>query len=290
MSRVRIVLASISLIGIVGAFVAYRYIAPNPVERRGWARYFFPPSAKYSCSLATRPSVSTVGTTTITATGHLTYTVVGVRSTTGSISYMLRVFSYASSTETNPPEGASSTPPISQTFLLNYKVLANGRLLAPEQSFHVDGVDANVSGFIVYPSVTSLNDGDSFTSSLHGSVSSSNSTYASELASVTTDHSPTVRFKLLFRVVGVPTRRIVTPGGTFTKDVGVKVSLLHMTITNVAHGKGINSGLELVWKTLFPTTVYYWARGVGLVDVTSQGPFGNQLLLEHCTSSRSASR
>jgi len=288
MSRSRIVLASLLLIVIVGGFVAYRYSSSTAAARTGWTKYFFPPLANYSCTLATRPNISTVLGDIITATGHLTDTVLAVRSTSASTVYSLRSHSYATSTQTNPPEGATGTAPISQDFVLRYQVSSNGTLLAPEQSIHQDGIDFNVSGFVIYPPVASLKNGASRTSMLQVSFSSPNPAYASQLAATTTDHSSTVRYTIVFRVVGEPGKRIVTPGATFTDDVGVKESLLEVTPVNVKLGNALRKVLELVLKTSWPTTTLYWARGVGLVEATSQDSLGGQLLLDHCTRPRSA--
>jgi hypothetical protein len=271
--------------------VAEQHHRQQASARTGWAAYFFPPVVGYSCTLAARPITFSVAGDTITTTGIVTDTVLAVRSTAASTLYSVRSRTHVATTQTNPPASSTGISPINQDLVLDYQASSSGTLLAPEQSFHHDGIDYNFPGFIVYPSVASLQAGASRTSTVQASVSSTNPAYAAQLAAATNDHSSTLRYAVTFRVVGEPAKTIVTPAGTFTDDVGVKVSVLGMTpLNSKAGGREIQSELQTVLQLFFPTKTLYWARGVGLVEATSRGGLGDTTQLLHsCTRSGSTS-
>lgn len=249
--------------------------------RTGWAAYFFPPVVGDSCTLVERPIVSNIAGNTITTTGSLTDTVLAVRSTGRSTLYSVRSRSHVGTTQTSPPAESTGTSPINQDLVLGYQAASNGTLLAPEQSIHQGGIDFNLTGFVVYPPVASLRAGDSRTSTVQASASSTNPAYAKQIAAATDDQSSTLRWAMTFRVVGKPAKTIVTPAGTFTDDVGVQVSVIGITALNAKASEVSQSQFAAALKLFMPTTTVYWARGVGIVESISRGLLGNTVQTLH---------
>jgi hypothetical protein len=224
-----------------------------------------------------RPVVTTVAGNTIKSTGSMTDTVVAVHPTTRSVVYAIRSRTHVSTSQTNPPPGFPAIGPTNQDFLLHYQVLSNGTLLAPEQSVRASGIDYRFTGFVVYPSVATLRAGGNRSTTVQVSVSSTNPAYARQLAAASDDHSSTLRYTATFRVVGLPAKKIVTPAGTFTDDVGVEVSAEGVTPLNVSPDGVSRSQLEKAVRAFTPTTTVYWARGVGMIESFTHSIFGTDV-------------
>lgn len=252
------------------------------LAKTGWAAYFFPPVVGDRCILS--GSTTTDFGDKLTTPGGTTETVLAVRSTGASIAYSIGV----ATTQANTPGNSTGIHLSGPQFVVHYEAMSDGSLLAPEASVPRDGIDLNTSDYILYPSVTSLLAGASRTSTVLATMSSTNPAVASQFAAATSNHSPTVRANVTFRVVGEPARRIVTPAGIFTNDVGVKVSLTGLSSLNVKLDKSEQSLMQAELKLFTPTTTLYWARGVGLVESISVSPLGRGTqLLQGCTRPRS---
>lgn len=261
-------------------------IRPVVAPATGWARYFFPARAGYSCELASGQSSQSIAGTTFVTSSSLTDTVEATGAAAAGEVVSVKEASTTTSSSSgssgsgSSSSGSSSSPsaPSTADVTLRYLVANDGSLLAPQQNVDQGSLRYRFSGFVVYPSVQSLRAGESRTSTIYASMSATTPAVAKQLAASTNDGSSTLRLRLTFKVVPAPTRTVRSPAGIFDNTVGVTVSMVSAVPLNAAHGVGA-SGLSTVLKLLSPASTLYWAQGVGLVEALVRSPFGTTTLL-----------
>ena len=208
----------------------------------------------------------------ITAKTVLTQKYTDVREEPDGTHFMLEsATETATSTEEQYGE-AEGLPSLSETESLEYVLGADGLLRSEPQLFNRGNLEANVDGFIVYPSIKEVREGKSASSSMTASVRSSDPATQAELEESLETGESEMKVRLDYKVTGVPPEEVSTPSGTFTDVVGVSIEIedIEMLNANEAARREMDGIAELL-TDLSGTPIVWFARDVGVVQTETEG-------------------
>ena len=241
----------------------------SPALDTDWAHYFFRPTpgSRY-CFKWDEPLEISAGAYVVKTTMSMVSRVRDVTAQGDGVHFDYRVASATKTTNTDPSD---ADPVIDRSSRRYDYVLANdGTIMAPTQWPSIPGVQTEVRGFVVYPTVAALRSGRGSDSGVTLLMASKDPAAAARMRAETTDGSETLRLKLVVHVAGVSPRPIDTPAGVFSDVIGVEASISSIRALNIESPE-VRRAYEGIVQSSAPSSTMWFARDIGLVRVDSTG-------------------
>jgi hypothetical protein len=246
-----------------GVFVYLSRSGPGPGGEEGptWLAYLTQARVGYACTFEATAEFGPI-TTTSTSTQRVT----GVETTAEGTRIDLSV---TTTTETSGDVGVE-VPDQTFTQDLTYIVGNDGTMSAPGPAGFAagpaEGFDVDVSGAIVFPSIEDLRDGADRQSSMEISMTPTDPAIIAELEQLVAPGDTALELRLDAVLEGVDPETITTPAGEYSDVVGVAMEITDIEFLNPSPALGSELGLvQQMLGTMMPTTVTWFARGVGVV-------------------------
>ncbi len=183
-------------------------------------------------------------------------------------------FSIHSTTTTTTTGPGIQPESESQTMTYPYVLANDGTVRTNPGSISRSGIEYGFSGFEIWPTLISLREGKSITTTIESRFAATTEAMRAELRKAL--HGPDEVNATVTLKVGPapPIGTITTPAGTFTNTIGVRSTLVSEHVENAP--LGTDAEVMKAMRALGPgATDVYLARGVGIVETKQGGPFAS---------------
>lgn len=257
--------------------------ATEAVAPESWSAYL-PGEIGDGCVLAIDPIK--VGTARITS--EAAQKVVSIAEVGEGKEYQLETTTTVTTDDTDPLPGDPEHDVDSTSETYTYVAKGDGTMSFSSGRYVSEGfpVDVDTIG-VLFPTLEQARAGEAVDIRAEMTISAPDEASAAEFRTMTTDGSAQLALSMAFHISGVPTAAVQTPAGTFSDVVGVRLEVTGADFTNATPESA--EQFKDVADALAPRTTTWFARGTGIVQVSSLGGLAAGVIkASRCTGAEGA--